>query len=75
MDPRIYKDPHEWDPSRHDKVRAEGIATPHAFLGWGSGNHPCRKCLEYMKWRSPNCTDLVDSFSGYEGMENHLRPF
>lgn len=47
MDPQIYKDPHEWDPNRHDKARAEGMATPHAFLGWGSGNHPCRKCPEY----------------------------
>ncbi|KAG8167998.1 hypothetical protein KVR01_003687 [Diaporthe batatas] len=44
MDPQIYKDPHEWDPTRHDKARAEGAATPHAFLGWGSGNHPCREC-------------------------------
>jgi cytochrome P450 len=43
MDEEIYKDPHRWDPSRHDEHRAEGIQTPHSFLGWGSGNHPCRK--------------------------------
>lgn len=63
MDPQIYKDPHEWDPSRHDKVRAEGTATPHAFLGWGSGNHPCRKCPEYLIQRFPNRTNLIHSSS------------
>ncbi|KAH7123234.1 cytochrome P450 [Dactylonectria estremocensis] len=41
MNPDVYKDPLKWDPSRHDKDRAEGSQIPHSFLGWGSGNHPC----------------------------------
>ncbi|KAH8646797.1 cytochrome P450 [Xylariales sp. PMI_506] len=41
MDERIYKDPHRWDPSRFDKQRNEGADTPHSYLGWGSGIHPC----------------------------------
>lgn len=47
MNPDVYKDPLQWDPSRHDEVRAEGLQTPHAFLGWGSGNHPCRKLISF----------------------------
>ncbi|KAH7253311.1 cytochrome P450 [Fusarium solani] len=41
MDPAIYKNPLEWDPSRHDKNVAEGSQSPHSFLAWGSGNHTC----------------------------------
>ncbi|KAJ4247494.1 hypothetical protein NW762_013171 [Fusarium torreyae] len=41
MNPETYRDPEKWDPSRHDVGRAEGATTPHSFLGWGSGNHPC----------------------------------
>lgn len=45
MDPAIYKNPLEWDPSRHDKNVAEGSQSPHSFLAWGSGNHTCRKYM------------------------------
>ncbi|CAM1505994.1 Fc.00g116310.m01.CDS01 [Cosmosporella sp. VM-42] len=41
MNGQIYEDPLRWDPSRHCEHRAEGTRTPHSFLGWGSGNHPC----------------------------------
>lgn len=75
MDPNIYKDPHEWDPSRHDQVRAEGMATPHAFLGWGSGNHPCRKYLEHMVQKSPDHANPIHSSSGYESTNNPLRSY
>lgn len=75
MDPQIYKEPHEWDPSRHDKARAEGTTTPHAFLGWGSGNHPCREYPEHVTQtcRILDRTDTVGSYSGYEGMCDRLR--
>ncbi|KAF5010512.1 hypothetical protein FDECE_3329 [Fusarium decemcellulare] len=41
MNPDVWTIPLQWDPSRHDEERAEGLQTPHSFLGWGSGNHPC----------------------------------
>ncbi|KAF4461258.1 cytochrome P450 6A1 [Fusarium albosuccineum] len=41
MNPDVWTNPLQWDPSRHNEERAEGLQTPHSFLGWGSGNHPC----------------------------------
>ncbi|KAL5115343.1 hypothetical protein ACEQ8H_006788 [Pleosporales sp. CAS-2024a] len=41
LNPDIYTNPHEWDPSRYMPDRAEDKKAPHAFIGWGSGRHPC----------------------------------
>lgn len=30
-----------FDPTRFLPDRAEDKKVPHAFLGWGSGRHPC----------------------------------
>jgi cytochrome P450 len=39
----IYTDPLTFDPGRYLPDRAEDKKQPHAFLGWGSGRHPCCK--------------------------------
>ncbi|GAB0141387.1 hypothetical protein EsHS_00001984 [Epichloe bromicola] len=41
LDPDIYPDPHTWDPSRYLPERAEDKKTSHAYVGWGTGLHPC----------------------------------
>ena len=43
MDPEVYSEPEKWDPSRYTAERAEDKKTTHAYLGWGSGRHPCSK--------------------------------
>ena len=43
LDPTIYKDPEEWDPSRYLPDRAEDKKKPLSWLGWGAGRHPCRE--------------------------------
>lgn len=42
MDPAVYAEPDQWDPSRYLPARAEDRKRPHAYLGWGSGRHPCQ---------------------------------
>ncbi|PHH63183.1 hypothetical protein CDD81_6234 [Ophiocordyceps australis] len=41
MDEKYYKNPKTWDPSRYLPGREEDRQSPHTFLGWGSGLHPC----------------------------------
>lgn len=42
MDPNIYKNPTQWDPSRYlpgrEEDKSEGGL---GYLGWGAGRHPC----------------------------------
>lgn len=42
MNPEIFTEPERWDPTRFAPDRAEDKKAPHAFVGWGSGKHPCR---------------------------------
>ncbi|PFH61087.1 hypothetical protein XA68_18295 [Ophiocordyceps unilateralis] len=41
MDSGLYPDPDRWDPDRYMPGRDEDKQGPHAYLGWGSGLHPC----------------------------------
>ena len=41
MNPSVYANPTKFDPSRFFPERAEDKKTPHAYVGWGSGRHPC----------------------------------
>ena len=41
LNPEIYRDPEQWDPSRYLPDRAEDKKRPLAWLGWGAGRHPC----------------------------------
>ena len=41
LNPEIYRDPEQWDPSRYMPERAEDKKRPLAWLGWGAGRHPC----------------------------------
>ncbi|TWU77639.1 hypothetical protein ED733_008046 [Metarhizium rileyi] len=41
LNPEVYSHPHTWDPSRFLPSRAEDKKESHAYLGWGSGLHPC----------------------------------
>ncbi|KAF7563618.1 hypothetical protein G7046_g529 [Stylonectria norvegica] len=41
LNPSIYTDPLKWDPERHLPGREEDKKEPNAFLGWGTGLHPC----------------------------------
>ncbi|GAP93132.1 putative cytochrome p450 6a1 [Rosellinia necatrix] len=36
-----YTDKMRWNPSRYFEENAEDKKTPHAYMGWGSGRHPC----------------------------------
>lgn len=38
-----YTDKMKWNPSRYFEENAEDKKVPHAYMGWGSGRHPCRK--------------------------------
>ncbi|EMD60705.1 hypothetical protein COCSADRAFT_346074 [Bipolaris sorokiniana ND90Pr] len=41
LNPEVYTNPYEWDPSRYMPERAEDTKRPHGYVGWGSGMHPC----------------------------------
>lgn len=41
LDPTVYADPMQWDPSRYLPGRAEDKKKPLAYIGWGAGRHPC----------------------------------
>lgn len=44
LDPNLYPNPLEFDPSRYDAEREEQqhrLATPLSYLAWGAGRHPC----------------------------------
>lgn len=41
LDPETFANPHKWDPSRYLPDRAEDRKDKHAFVGWGTGRHPC----------------------------------
>ncbi|KAF8855280.1 cytochrome P450 [Acephala macrosclerotiorum] len=41
LDPKIYPNPTQWDPSRYLPERAEDKKVPLGWLGWGVGRHPC----------------------------------
>ncbi|KAI1126849.1 cytochrome P450 6A1 [Nemania abortiva] len=36
-----YSDKWKWNPSRYFEENAEDKKAPHAYMGWGSGRHPC----------------------------------
>ncbi len=38
-----YTEKTKWNPSRYFEENAEDKKVPHAYMGWGSGRHPCRK--------------------------------
>ncbi|KAF2663310.1 cytochrome P450 [Microthyrium microscopicum] len=37
----IYQDPEKWEPERYLPDRAEDKKSPNAYVGWGTGRHPC----------------------------------
>ncbi|CZR62535.1 uncharacterized protein PAC_12432 [Phialocephala subalpina] len=41
LDPKIYPNPTQWDPSRYFPEKAEDKKVPLGWLGWGVGRHPC----------------------------------
>ncbi|KAI0017763.1 cytochrome P450 6A1 [Xylariomycetidae sp. FL0641] len=41
LNPQWYTNPREFDPDRFSEGRSEDKKAPHAFMGWGSGRHPC----------------------------------
>jgi cytochrome P450 len=41
QDPTLYPNPEQWDPARHLDEDALYRKTPHGYVGWGSGRHPC----------------------------------
>ncbi|KAK1978344.1 cytochrome P450 6A1 [Colletotrichum cereale] len=41
MDPDFFPEPSRWDPGRYLPGREEDKKDPHAFIGWGTGRHPC----------------------------------
>ncbi|POR32011.1 Obtusifoliol 14-alpha demethylase [Tolypocladium paradoxum] len=47
MNDQLYKDPTKWDPGRYLSGREEDKRAPHAFVGWGSGLHPCCELCQF----------------------------
>jgi cytochrome P450 len=41
LDPTVYTNPTEWDPARFLPDRAEDKKKHLAWVGWGTGRHPC----------------------------------
>lgn len=41
LNPAVYTDPLQWDPSRYLPDRQEDKKKPLSWLGWGAGRHPC----------------------------------
>ncbi|RDB26903.1 Sterol 14-demethylase [Hypsizygus marmoreus] len=41
LNPEIYTDPTEFDPTRFAPGREEDKKQTYAYLGWGAGRHPC----------------------------------
>lgn len=41
LDPNIYPNPEQWDPSRYLPDKAEDKKVSYGFLGWGVARHPC----------------------------------
>ncbi|THW45271.1 cytochrome P450 6A1 [Aureobasidium pullulans] len=41
LDPEVYPNPNQWDPSRYLPGKEEDQKKKHAFIGWGAGRHPC----------------------------------
>lgn len=46
MNEHVYQDPNSWDPERYLPGREEDKKQPHAYIGWGTGLHPCCKPLD-----------------------------
>jgi hypothetical protein len=44
LDSEIYPNPEDWDPNRYSPEEAQDKKAAHAFVGWGSGKHPCCMC-------------------------------
>lgn len=42
-----YTDKMKWNPSRYFEENAEDKKVPHAYMGWGSGRHPCCKFFDF----------------------------
>ncbi|PPQ64794.1 hypothetical protein CVT26_002626 [Gymnopilus dilepis] len=41
LNPDIYSNPDDWDPSRFEPGREEDKKQAYAFIAWGGGRHPC----------------------------------
>ncbi|RSL46097.1 hypothetical protein CEP54_014003 [Fusarium duplospermum] len=65
MNPSVYENPLEWDPSRHDKNRAKGSQSPHSFLAWGSRNHVC-PAMRFSKLNILVPTVMLVALYGFE---------
>lgn len=41
LDPKVYREPMRWDPSRYLPDRAEDKQKQYGYIGWGVARHPC----------------------------------
>lgn len=61
MNPDIYENPEEWDPSRYLPERAEDKKREYAWMGWGVARHPCLG----MKFAKMEMSMLIAFFMAY----------
>ncbi|RCI16156.1 hypothetical protein L249_1816 [Ophiocordyceps polyrhachis-furcata BCC 54312] len=61
MDGSLYEHPDRWDPDRYMPGREEDKQGQHAFVGWGSGLHPCFTMFAHYDFR--RCDKLGDDIS------------
>ncbi|KAF9477689.1 cytochrome P450 [Pholiota conissans] len=63
LNPNIYTNPDDWDPSRFEPGREEDKKEAYAFIAWGGGRHPCSG----MKFAKLEIKMIVSLFlAGYE---------
>ncbi|KAK2597419.1 hypothetical protein QQS21_005967 [Conoideocrella luteorostrata] len=70
LNPDIYTDPHTWDPSRYLPERAEDQKTGHAYLGWGTGLHPCLG-MRFAKLEIAICMAMFFAFFDFDIVDKH----
>ncbi|KAG5990627.1 hypothetical protein E4U54_004060 [Claviceps lovelessii] len=68
LNPDVYPDPHTWDPSRYLAERAEDKKTSHAYIGWGTGLHPCylTDMHQFAKLEMAICTAMFFAFFDFD---------
>ncbi|KAG5981566.1 hypothetical protein E4U55_002822 [Claviceps digitariae] len=69
LNPDIYSDPHTWDPSRYLAERAEDKKTSHAYIGWGTGLHPCytnQYGMQFAKLEMAICMAMFFAFFDFD---------
>jgi cytochrome P450 len=61
LNPSIYTNPDEWDPSRFAPGREEDKKEAYSFIAWGGGRHPCSGMKVRFLFNAPNLANCARS--------------